>query len=57
MSSVPYDQCYAETNRTTPLKVQRLSSHDIPPDLGEGHLEFLFEVLTAHDLCRLCDLS
>lgn len=39
------------------LKVQRLRSNDVTPDLTQCRLEFLLEFLAAHDLGRLGDLA
>lgn len=39
------------------LQVQRLRGDDVAPDFAQRSLEFLFELLAAHHLGRLGDLS
>lgn len=39
------------------LKVQRLRSNNVTPDLAQSRLELLLEFLAAHDFGRLGDLA
>ena len=39
------------------LQVQRLRGNDVAPDFAQRRLEFLLELLAAHDLGRLSDLT